>query len=133
MFLQFLRLDGKAFHTVGAAWKKARLPKVFRVTLGITRTENLKNHTLFRGTYLYSPYMRVPPRLVHWITGCYFLQRLGPSRADKGLRDGLNFIRLLRSQASLRVVLRCVRCVLHAIASTVLSFSKQTRARSYVI
>ena len=25
------------------------------------RTENLKNHTLFRGTYLYSPYMRVPP------------------------------------------------------------------------
>ena len=25
------------------------------------RTENLKNHTLFRGTYLYSPYMGVPP------------------------------------------------------------------------
>ena len=24
-------------------------------------TENLKNHTLFRGTYLYSPYMGVPP------------------------------------------------------------------------
>ena len=36
MFLQFLRLDGKAFHTVGPAWKKARSPKVFRVTLGIT-------------------------------------------------------------------------------------------------
>ena len=27
MFLQFLRLDGKAFHTVGPAWKKARSPK----------------------------------------------------------------------------------------------------------
>ena len=26
------------------------------------RTENLKNHTIFRGTYLYSPYMGVPPR-----------------------------------------------------------------------
>ena len=25
------------------------------------RTENVKNHTLFRGTYLYSPYMGVPP------------------------------------------------------------------------
>ena len=25
------------------------------------RTENLKNHTLSRGTYLYSPYMGVPP------------------------------------------------------------------------
>ena len=25
------------------------------------RTENLKNHTLFHGTYLYSPYMGVPP------------------------------------------------------------------------
>ena len=25
------------------------------------KTENLKNHTLFRGTYLYSPYMGVPP------------------------------------------------------------------------
>ena len=36
MFLQFLSLDGKAFHTVGPAWKKARSPKVFRVTLGIT-------------------------------------------------------------------------------------------------
>ena len=36
MFLQFLRLDGKAFHTVGPAWKKARSPKVFRVSLGIT-------------------------------------------------------------------------------------------------
>ena len=24
------------------------------------RTQNLKNHTLFRGTYLYSPYMGVP-------------------------------------------------------------------------
>ena len=33
------------------------------------RTENLKNHTLFRGTYLYSPYMGVPPpppRAVPW-------------------------------------------------------------------
>ena len=36
MLLQFLRLDGKAFHTVGPAWKKARSPKVFRVTFGIT-------------------------------------------------------------------------------------------------
>ena len=28
------------------------------------RAENLKNHTLFRGTYLYiSPYMGVPPRV----------------------------------------------------------------------
>ena len=36
MFLQFLRLDGKAFHTVGPAWKKTWSPKVFRVTLGIT-------------------------------------------------------------------------------------------------
>ena len=26
------------------------------------RTENLKNHTLSRGTYLYSPYMGVHPR-----------------------------------------------------------------------
>ena len=26
------------------------------------RTKNLENHTLFRGTYLYSPYMGVPPR-----------------------------------------------------------------------
>ena len=26
------------------------------------RTENLKSHTLFRGTYLQSPYMGVPPR-----------------------------------------------------------------------
>ncbi len=26
------------------------------------RTENLKNHTLSRGTYLDSPYMGVPPR-----------------------------------------------------------------------
>ena len=26
------------------------------------RAENLKNHTLFRGTYLYSPYMGVPPQ-----------------------------------------------------------------------
>ena len=26
------------------------------------RTENLKNHSLFRGTYLYSPYMGVAPR-----------------------------------------------------------------------
>ena len=26
------------------------------------RTENLKNHTPSRGTYLYSPYMGVPPR-----------------------------------------------------------------------
>ena len=26
------------------------------------RTENLKKHTLSRGTYLYSPYMGVPPR-----------------------------------------------------------------------
>ena len=25
------------------------------------RTENLENHTLFRGMYLYSPYMGVPP------------------------------------------------------------------------
>ena len=25
------------------------------------RTENLKNHTLFHGTYLYCPYMGVPP------------------------------------------------------------------------
>ena len=25
------------------------------------RTENLKNHTLFRGTYLYSPYMGILP------------------------------------------------------------------------
>ena len=29
------------------------------------RTENLKNHTLSRGTYLYSPYMGVPPRGNH--------------------------------------------------------------------
>ena len=36
MFLQFLRLDGKAFHTVGPAWEKTRSSKVFRVTLGIT-------------------------------------------------------------------------------------------------
>ena len=28
------------------------------------RTENLKNHTLFRGTYLYSPYVGVPPRAI---------------------------------------------------------------------
>ena len=27
MFLEFLRLDGKAFHTVGPAWKKAPSPK----------------------------------------------------------------------------------------------------------
>ena len=25
------------------------------------RADNLKNHTLFRSTYLYSPYMGVPP------------------------------------------------------------------------
>lgn len=34
---QFLRLDDKAFHTVGQAWEKAQLPKVFCVTLQITR------------------------------------------------------------------------------------------------
>ena len=32
MFLQFLRLDGKAFHTVGPALKKARSPKVSSVS-----------------------------------------------------------------------------------------------------
>ena len=32
------------------------------------RTENLKNHTLFRGTYLYSPYMGVPPSGVFFYT-----------------------------------------------------------------
>ena len=32
MLLQFLRLDGKAFHTVGPALKKARAPKVSSVS-----------------------------------------------------------------------------------------------------
>ena len=32
MLLQFLRLDGKAFHTVGPALKKARSPKVSSVS-----------------------------------------------------------------------------------------------------
>ena len=31
------------------------------IKLPYLRTENLKNHTLFRGTFLYSPYMGVPP------------------------------------------------------------------------
>jgi hypothetical protein len=35
------------------------------------RIENLKNHTLFRGTYLYSAYMGVPPQ---GITGASKLQ-----------------------------------------------------------
>ena len=30
-FLEILRLDGKAFHTVGPAWEKAVSPKVFHV------------------------------------------------------------------------------------------------------
>ena len=47
MFLQFLRLDGKAFHTVGPAWKKARSPKVFRVTLGITSNVSESDRTLY--------------------------------------------------------------------------------------
>ena len=49
--------------------KKTRTPVPYpRTTLGTQkkipylRTENLKNHTLFRGTYLYSPYMGVAPR-----------------------------------------------------------------------
>ena len=47
MFLQFLRLDGKAFHTVGPAWKKARSPKVFRVTLGITSNVSESDRRLY--------------------------------------------------------------------------------------
>ena len=45
------------------------------------RTENLKNHTLFRGTYLYSPYMGVPSpgfrRTARW-TFRYPLRSLWP-------------------------------------------------------
>ena len=44
---------------------KSPLPSAFPLLIdgiiGYLRTENLKNHTLFRGTYLYSPYMGVPP------------------------------------------------------------------------
>ena len=44
---------------------KSPLPVAFPLLIdgiiGYLRTENLKNHTLFRGTYLYSPYMGVPP------------------------------------------------------------------------
>ena len=47
MFLQFLRLDGKAFHTVGPAWKNARSPKVFRVTLGITSNVSESGRRLY--------------------------------------------------------------------------------------
>ena len=43
----FLRLDGKAFHTVGPAWKKARSPKVFRVTLGITSNVSESDRRLY--------------------------------------------------------------------------------------
>ena len=31
MFLEFLRLDGEAFHAVGPAWEKSVSLKVFRV------------------------------------------------------------------------------------------------------
>ena len=47
MFIQFLRLDGKAFHTVGPVWKKARSPKVFRVTLGITSNVSESDRRLY--------------------------------------------------------------------------------------
>lgn len=47
MFLQFLRLDGKAFHTVGPAWKKARSPKVFLVTLGISSNVSESDRRLY--------------------------------------------------------------------------------------
>ena len=39
------------------------------------RTENLKNHTLFRGTYLYSPYMGVPPPPGLAETAIYIVER----------------------------------------------------------
>ena len=41
------------------------------------RTANLKNHTLFRGTYLYSPYMGVPPPSPGKVGG-YWLPGPGP-------------------------------------------------------
>ena len=47
MLLQFLRLDGKAFHTVGPAWKKARSPKVFRVTVGTTSNVSESDRRLY--------------------------------------------------------------------------------------
>ena len=47
MFLQFLRLDGKTFHTVGPVWKKARSPKVFHVALGITSNVSESDRRLY--------------------------------------------------------------------------------------
>ena len=39
-------------------------------------TENLKNHTLSRGTYLYSPYMGVPPPPREGLLPIYFIECL---------------------------------------------------------
>ena len=56
-------------------------------------TENLKNHTLFRGTYLYSPYMGVPhphpPRVIlvlarfKILDHCIFLSNKNHTRLPK--------------------------------------------------
>ena len=40
--------------------KKGTLSKGAK-SISYLRTENFKNHTLFRGTYLYNLYMVVPP------------------------------------------------------------------------
>ena len=37
----------QAFYTVGPAWKKARSPKVFRVTLGITSNVSESDRRLY--------------------------------------------------------------------------------------
>ena len=68
-FKKTVRLGGH-FHTA-VLYNTIKLPYL-RTTPGTQkqtgskkipylRTENLKNHTLFRGTYRYSPYMGVPP------------------------------------------------------------------------
>ena len=55
------------------------------------RIENLKNHTLSGGTYLYSPYMGVPPPGRDWGAGGgeVGVVNSGASTACDGLAAGI--------------------------------------------
>ena len=49
------------------------------------RTENLKNHAIFRGTYLYSPYMGVPsPQALEQLENVVHLTGFSGNEASRG-------------------------------------------------